>query len=219
MHRLATRAGQCPVITRGCYSVPDSTLPPDTVTQYKFQFFKLMTGVTFLSPNKKVTKEIGIGGSFLQRRPLLYTTPPKPGRPAEFPLSSQVSRLAACRIMLQNPNILPPRQGGESGVAAISRDATMCRHVVRAPRSFFVATGGVHRGGCIMSRGSAALMPPLCRLLLALFLPKQEKGVNGVSLTNSNLVIDKQKNTPENRGCRYIGISKMETLHRGNESG
>ena len=41
----------------------------------------LMIGVTFLCPNKKVTKEVGIGGGFLQRRPLLCTTPPKLARP------------------------------------------------------------------------------------------------------------------------------------------
>ena len=40
-----------------------------------------------------------------------------------------------------------------------------------------------------MSRGSAALMPPLWRLLLALFLPNQEKGVNAISSQNCNLLL------------------------------
>ena len=40
--------------------------------------------VTFLSLNKKVTKELSIGGGFLQRRPLLCTTPPKPDWPEYF---------------------------------------------------------------------------------------------------------------------------------------
>ena len=35
----------------------------------------------FLVPNKKVTKEIGTGGGFLQSRPLLRTSPPKQVRP------------------------------------------------------------------------------------------------------------------------------------------
>ena len=66
--------------------------------QFKLELIDPMTDVTFLYPNKKVTKEIGIGGSFLQRRPLLCTTPPKQARPAESLLSAQVSRLAHCRI-------------------------------------------------------------------------------------------------------------------------
>jgi len=65
---------------------------------FKVEFIDSMRDVTFLSPNKKVTKEVGIGGGFLQRRPLLCTTPPKPGRPAESLLSAQVFRLAPCRI-------------------------------------------------------------------------------------------------------------------------
>jgi hypothetical protein len=55
-------------------------------------------GVTFFSPNKKVTKEVGIGGGFLQRRPLLRTTPPKTEKPEDFFLSLRNYRFLACRI-------------------------------------------------------------------------------------------------------------------------
>ena len=48
------------------------------------------------------------------------------------------------------------RQGGESGAVAISKTATMCRHVVRTSRGFSVRAGRVHRGGRNLSRGSAA---------------------------------------------------------------
>ena len=34
------------------------------------------------------------------------------------------------------------RQGGESGAAAVSKTATMCRHVVRASRGYSVRAGG-----------------------------------------------------------------------------
>ena len=52
--------------------------------------------ITFLFPNKKVTKEIGLRVAFYTDAPL-KNPPPKPVRPAEFPLSSQMFRFAACR--------------------------------------------------------------------------------------------------------------------------
>jgi hypothetical protein len=59
MHRLATR---------DCCIVQNPPLPPDTVAlAFKLQFIDLMIDVTFLSPNKKVTKEVVIGEAFVSR--------------------------------------------------------------------------------------------------------------------------------------------------------
>ena len=53
--------------------------------------------VTFLSLNKKVTKELSIGGGFLQRRPLLCTTPPKAEKPESFNNKAEMSRFPPIR--------------------------------------------------------------------------------------------------------------------------
>ena len=54
------------------------------------------------------------------------------------------------------------RQGGESGAAAISKTATMCRHVVRTSRSFFDACGWGTQG-----RWCSAQRIEICRLPVA----------------------------------------------------
>ena len=46
----------------------------------KFQFCELMTGVTFLCPNKKVTKEVGIGGGFFTKTPPPIYHPSETGK-------------------------------------------------------------------------------------------------------------------------------------------
>ena len=87
--------------------------------KFKLVFIGLLlksTGVTFLSLNKKVTKEVGIGGGFLQRRPLLYTTPPKQVRPAEFLLSAQV--LPTCALPYSSE---PSLRGKNRNIFAVHR--------------------------------------------------------------------------------------------------
>ena len=77
MHRQATRDWRI---------VPNLTFSPDTMAQeIKFQFVELMTGVTFLFPNKKVTKEIGIGEALRAKAPSpMYPTRRNDYRPLKM---------------------------------------------------------------------------------------------------------------------------------------
>ena len=108
--------------------------------KFKLVFIGLLlksTGVTFLLLNKKVTKEISTGGGFLQRRPLLYTTPPKPERPVKFLLSSQMFRFAACRFSKE-----PYLHGKNRNIFAMHR---IYVKVLQRPHK--CAPGNSERGG------------------------------------------------------------------------
>ena len=120
-----------------------------------------MAHVTFLSPNKKVTKEIGIGGGFLQRRPLLCTTPPKPVMPAKFLLSAQVFRLAPCRR-------------GNHRKSAGDGAGGFLRVVLRAANQNRSLAGG--KRTLVSTRVERELgLAPLSRLLWGTFLAKTRK--------------------------------------------
>ena len=65
----------------------------------KFQFDKLMISVTFLSPNKKVTKEIGIGEALRAKAPSpMYPTRRNDHRPLKMSRFSAGSAEQTCRF-------------------------------------------------------------------------------------------------------------------------
>ena len=112
-------------------------------------------------PAKKVTKECGIGEALRLVAPA--PEPPSPMYPTRLALTMARSTLTYILSTTKMFRFLPCsgsapeiRQGGESGAAAVSGAATMCRHVVRTLRSFSMRAGRVHRGGRNLSRGSAA---------------------------------------------------------------
>ena len=150
------------------------------IAAIKFQFVALTIIVTFLYPNKKVTKEVVRGEAFRAnsrnygalatgKRPILI-------RCAEHHLAPDPTPAAFDHRPLKMSRF-------SAGSAEQSCRFAKCK---RSKIGTFL-NAGWRCGGWILKEGAFARSASLSRLLLVLFLPKQEKYGYLISPINCNL--------------------------------
>ena len=155
-------------------------------------FFFLKRGdVTFLSPNKKVTKEVGIGEALSRLLP--QAKPPSPmylsrralGIPVD--LNGQNLQSYPAKRGRRLPLAPPCRLSSAPSLQSKSRD-TFClnRSYSKMLRSCPERSGRFLRGAT-GTRGSAAFSALLSRILLVLFLAKQEKNITPAPIETPRL--------------------------------